>query len=193
MKYLTLAASLLLASTATVFAEVKIGTVDMVILVRNHQDYKKNKELLTSTESDHKNKLEAKKTNLQSIQDEGRKLADELRNPMLADASKKTLENRLVEIQNRFIKAQQDLRSEAMRLEQDLSEMEARLLRFQAKDIKAKIEQFAEENGYDMVLDSSAALYAQKSHDVTDGVLKVMGVDPVKAREVMEKEKNESK
>lgn len=194
MKYLTLAASLLLASAATVFADVKIGTVDMVLLVRNHKNYEDNKRLLTSTETEYKQKLETKKSDLQSIQDEGRKLADELRNPMLSDATKKSLENRLVEIQNRFIKAQQDIRSEAMRSEQDLSELEARLLRFQAQDIKKSIQKFAEGAGYDMILDSSATLYAKESHDVTDGVLKEMGVDPEKARAAAEKEKkNESK
>ena len=194
MKYLTLTASLLLASAATVFADVKIGTVDMVLLVRNHKNYEDNKRLLTSTETEYKQKLESKKSDLQSIQDEGRKLADELRNPMLSDATKKSLENRLVEIQNRFIKAQQDIRSEAMKSEQDLSELEARLLRFQAKDIKEKIQKFADEAGYDMILDSSATLYAKESHDVTDGVLKEMGVDPEKARAAAEKDKkNESK
>ena len=194
MKYLTLTASLLLASTAAVFADVKVGTVDMVLLVRNHKDYSRNKELLTSTEADYKKKLDAKKTDLQSIQDEGRKLADELRNPMLSDSTKKSLENRLVEIQNRFIKAQQDIRSEAMRSEQDLSELEARLLRFQAQDIKKSIQAFAEGAGYDMILDSSATLYAKESHDVTDGVLKEMGVDPEKARAAAEKDKkNDSK
>lgn len=194
MKYLTLTASLLLASAATVFADVKIGTVDMVLLVRNHKNYEDNKRLLTSTETEYKQKLESKKSDLQSIQDEGRKLADELRNPMLSDATKKSLENRLVEIQNRFIKAQQDIRSEAMRSEQDLSELEARLLRFQAQDIKKSIQAFAEGAGYDMILDSSATLYAKESHDVTDGVLKEMGVDPEKARAAAEKDKkNESK
>ncbi len=194
MKYLTLTASFLLASAATVFADVKIGTVDMVLLVRNHRSYADNKRLLTSTEEEYKQKLEAKKTDLQSIQDEGRKLADELRNPMLSDATKKSLENRLVEIQNRFIKAQQDIRSEAMKSEQALSELEARLLRFQAQEIKESIQKFAESADYDMILDSSATLYAKKAHDVTDGVLKEMGVDPEKARAAAEKEKkNESK
>lgn len=189
MKYLTLTASLLLASAATVFADVKIGTVDMVLLVRNHKNYEDNKKLLTSTEADYKKKLDSMKTDLQSIQDEGRKLADELRNPMLSDATKKSLENRLVEIQNRFIKAQQDIRGEAMRSEQELSDMEARLLRFQAQDIKASIKKFAESAGCDMILDSSATLYAKESHDVTDGVLKEMGVDPEKARAAAEKDK----
>ena len=148
---------------------------------------------MTETEASCKRKLDAMKTGLQSLQDEGRKLADELRNPMLADASKKSLENRLVDIQNRFIKQQQEMRNEALRAEQELSETEARLLRIQAKDIKDIITKFSEKEGYDLILDGSAALYAKKTCDVTDGILKQMGVDPAKARQAVAKEKNEGK
>lgn len=193
MKNLALTVGVLLAGTLAAFADVKIGTVDMMLLVRNHKSYEGNKAYLTETEASCKRKLDAMKTSLQSLQDEGRKLADELRNPMLADASKKSLENRLVDIQNRFIKQQQEMRNEALRAEQELSEMEARLLRIQAKDIKDIITKFSEKEGYDLILDGSAALYAKKTCDVTDGILKQMGVDPAKARQAVAKEKNEGK
>ncbi len=193
MKNLALTVGVLLAGTLAAFADVKIGTVDMMLLVRNHKSYEGNKAYLTETEASCKRKLDAMKTGLQSLQDEGRKLADELRNPMLADASKKSLENRLVDIQNRFIKQQQEMRNEALRAEQELSETEARLLRIQAKDIKDIITKFSEKEGYDLILDGSAALYAKKTCDVTDGILKQMGVDPAKARQAVAKEKNEGK
>lgn len=193
MKNLALTVGVLLAGTLAAFADVKIGTVDMMLLVRNHKSYEGNKAYLTETEASCKRKLDAMKTGLQSLQDEGRKLADELRNPMLADASKKSLENRLVDIQNRFIKQQQEMRNEALRAEQELSETEARLLRIQAKDIKEIITKFSEKEGYDLILDGSAALYAKKTCDVTDGILKQMGVDPAKARQAVAKEKNEGK
>ena len=121
MKNLALTVGVLLAGTLAAFADVKIGTVDMMLLVRNHKSYEGNKAYLTETEASCKRKLDAMKTGLQSLQDEGRKLADELRNPMLADASKKSLENRLVDIQNRFIKQQQEMRNEALRAEQEHS------------------------------------------------------------------------
>ena len=98
-----------------------------------------------------------------------------------------------MDIQNRFIKQQQEMRNEALRAEQELSETEARLLRIQAKDIKDIITKFSEKEGYDLILDGSAALYAKKTCDVTDGILKQMGVDPAKARQAVAKEKNEGK
>lgn len=195
MKNLALTVGALLAGTTVAFAEMKIGTVDMLLLVRSHRSYESNKKFLSESEAACKTKLDAMKTDLLSVQDEGRKLADELRNPMLSDAAKKSLENRLVDIQNRFIKQQQEMRNEAMRGERELADTEARLLRIQADDIKKTINEFAAEAGYDLVLDGSAALYAKKAYDVTDGVLKKMGVDPAKARKPADKgkEKNESK
>ena len=77
---------------------------------------------------------------------------------------------------------QQKMRSQALRDQQELSDLEARLLKRQAEDLKKWIAKFAEANGYDFILDASAAIYAKKSSDVTEGVLKEMGVDPKAAK-----------
>ena len=178
-----------LAMAATAFADVKIGTVDMMTLVRNHPNYETNKELLTSTEKDYQKRLDGLKSELESIQAEGKKLADEYRNPMLAQAAKTKIENDIASVQSRFMAKQQALRNEAMRNQQDLSDLEARLLKAQAEDLKKRIANFAEKNGYDFVLDASAAIYSKKATDVTPAVLKDMGVDPKTAQA---KEKDES-
>ena len=163
-------------------AELKIGTVDMMLLVRNHSSYEQNKNLLLSTEKDYQKRLDGMKSDLESIQDEGKKLADELRNPMLAESAKAKLEKDIIAVQNRFMAQQQKMRQEMMRNQQDLGDLEARLLKAQAEDIKKRISAFATKNGYDAVLDDSAALYAKESLDVTDEILKDMGVDPKKAK-----------
>ena len=49
-----------------------------------------------------------------------------------------------------------------------------------------RVKEFAEAKGYDMVLDSQAAVFGKKSFDVTDEILKAMGVDPAKAKNVNE-------
>ena len=77
-----------------------------------------------------------------------------------------------------------------MRNQQDLADLEARLLKAQAADLKKRIANYAEKAGYDVVFDAAAALYSKKALDVTDAVLKDMGVDPKVARA---EEKDESK
>lgn len=177
-------------TAAAVFAEIKVGTVDMLLLVRNHPSYETNKLMLSSKEEDLQKRMDALKTELEAIQNEGKKLADEFRNPMLAQAEKDKLEKKLQEVQTRFMKQQQMLRSEAMRNQQDLADLEARLLKAQAADLKKRIANYAEKAGYDVVFDAAAALYSKKALDVTDAVLKDMGVDPKVARA---EEKDESK
>jgi len=163
-------------------ADLKLGTVDMMLIVRNHSAYEPNKQLLTSTEKDYQKRLDAMKEELDSIQEEGRKLAEEYRNPMLAQAAKDKLEKDIMAVQQRFMTQQQKLRNEAMRNQQDLGDLEARLLKAQAEDIKKRVAAYAKKKGFDCILDSSAAIYADEALDVTDGVLAEMGVDPKKAR-----------
>ena len=178
--------AILAASVA--MAEMKIGTVDMMILVKNHPSYETNKNLLQSTERDYQKRLDQMKSELDSIQDEGRKLADEYRNPMLAQAAKTKIENDLGEIQKRFMEKQQFLRNEAMRNQQDLADLEARLLKAQAEDIKKRVDVFAKKTGWDMILDSTATIFAKDVYDVTDAVLKDMGIDPKVAKDKAEDE-----
>ena len=177
----TIAIFAILAASAAM-AELKIGTVDMMVLVKNHPSYETNKNLLQSTERDYQKRLDQMKSELDSIQEEGRKLADEYRNPMLAQAAKVKIENDLGDVQKRFMEKQQFLRNEAMRNQQDLADLEARLLKAQAEDIKKRVEVFANKTGWDMILDSSAAIFAKEIYDVTDAVLQDMGIDPKVAK-----------
>ncbi len=188
MKTLMLFGAFALMAAAS--AETKIGTVDMMTLVRNHPSYESNKKLLTATERDYQKKLDALKAELDEIQEEGKKLADEYRNPMLSQSAKTKIEADLTAIQNRYLAAQQNFRNEAMRNQQELSELEARLLKAQAEDIRARVAKFAEANAYDFVLDASAAIYSKAVANVTDALLTEMGVDP---KAVKSEEKDESK
>lgn len=160
----------------------KVGTVDMIVLVKNHPAYETNKTLLLNTEKDFSKKLEEMKKELASIQEEGKKHADTIRNPMSSQKAKADAEMAIGEIQNRYMQQQQKIRSEMMRSQQELSQLEAGLLKAQSDDLKKRISSFAEKNGYDLVIDSTATLYSKGSFNVTDSVLKEMGVDPTKVK-----------
>ncbi len=188
MKKLTFLALAAVASSA--FAGFKIGTVDMMILVRNHPSYESNRDYLRSTEKDYQKGLDAMQAVLDDLQDEGQRLANELKNPMLAEAAKEKTESQIMDVQRRYVKQQQDLRKKAMENQQQLSQAEARLLKSQADDLRKRITRFAQANDYDLVLDAAAAIYHADALDVTDAILKEMGVDPEEARA---KEKNEGK
>lgn len=163
-------------------AELKICTVDMLKLVKNHPSYETNKALLQSTEKDYQKKLDVLKVDCEDLQDQGRRLVEQSRNPMMAEAAKQKNQKDIQAMQERLYQATQKLQSEVRRSQQDLADLEARLLKTQTADIRKKVEDWASKQGYDLVLDASAAIYARPEFDVTDKVLVVFGVDPANAR-----------
>jgi len=174
-------------------AEMKVGTVDMLKLVRNHSSYEPNKALLTETQKDYEKKIDRMKAELDEIQEEFKKKSDQLHQPMLSESAKSKIEKELMDIQNRGLASQQRVRNEAMRSQQDLQDLEARLLKATSADLRKKISAYAEANGYHLVLDGSAAPYAKAELDVTSGILQSMGVDPAKAVDPKEEDKGKTK
>ena len=180
MKNLVFALTLVAAMAAS--AELKLGTVDMMLLVKNHPNYESNKALLESTDKDYQKKLEGVKSEGDSLQTEGKKLMEQMRNPMLTAKAKADIEKQLGEIQQKLMGIEQRYRSEAVRLRQDLQDLEGRLLRTTTDDLRKRINKYAETNGFDLIIDQTAAAYAKKSFDVTDDLLKDLGVDPKNAK-----------
>ena len=180
MKNLLFALTLVAAMAAS--AELKLGTVDMMVLVKNHPNYESNKTLLESTDKDYQKKLEGVKSEGDGLQNEGKKLMEQMRNPMLTAKAKADIEKQLAEIQQKLMAIEQRYRSEAMRLGQDLQDLEGRLLKTTTDDLRKRINKYAEANGFDLIIDQTAAAYAKKSFDVTDNRLKDMGVDPANAK-----------
>lgn len=180
MKKLVFAAMAAVAVSAS--AEMKVGVVDLMVLIRNHPNYDSNKELLSSTDKDYKKKLEDIKSDGEALQEEGKKLAEQLRSPMLADKAKADVEKRLMEIQQKLMGIEQQYRSEAVRCRQDLQDLEARLLKTTTDDLRKRMAKFAEEKGYDFVFDKTATPFSKAEYDVTDEMLSAMNVDPKSAK-----------
>jgi len=181
MKKFVFAVTVVVAMGA--FAEMNCGVVDMMLLVRNHPNYESNKTLLTSTDKDYQKKLEAIKGEGEKLQEEGKKIAEQLRNPMLLAKAKADAEKQLMELQQKLMGIEQRYRNEALRCRQDLQDLEARLLKTTTEDIRKRLAKYAEQNKYDFIFDSNAAPYARKSYDVTDEMLKAMGVDPKEVKD----------
>ena len=164
------------------FGGLRIGTVDMMTLVKRHPNYDANKTLLQSTEQDYRKRIDGMREELEKLQAEGQKLAEEYKSPMLSKTAKAKLEEDLTRIQKEFVAKQQDLRSTAMENQDKLSELEGRLLKIQADEIKEWIAGFADDGGYDFVFDVSAVPFATKDADVTDKVVKYMLAHPRTAK-----------
>ena len=163
-------------------AEMKVGTVDLMLLVRNHPNYDSNKTLLTSTDKDYQKKLEGIKSEGEKLQNEGKQLMDQMRNPMLTAKAKVDIEKQIEDIQKKLTVIAQRLQSESMRCRQDLQDLEGRLFKTTTEDLRKRLGAYAGENGYDFICDATAVPYAKPEYDVTDEMLKKLGVDPKEAK-----------
>jgi len=182
----------MVAISATAFAEMKIGTVNMVDLVKLHPSYETNKALLKSTDKDYKEKLDKRQEDIKAIADEGKKAQEDLSNPMLSVSAKASAQKNLESVQRRYIAARQDMEAEVRRYQNELSELEGRLMKLQTEDIREKISAYAKKNGYDMIIDATMLAYSKESFDVTDDVLRAMGIDPAK-RKTLKDDKPDAK
>ena len=182
MKLKMITTALVAVLSLSLFAEMKLGTVDMMLLVKNHPNYDSNKTLLTSTDKDYQKKLEKIKSEGDSLQEEGKKLMDQMRNPMLTAKAKADIEKQLGDIQQKLMGIEQRYRSEAMRCRQDLQDLEGRLLKTTTEDLRKRLGVYARENGYDFIYDVTAVPYAKPEYDVTNEMLKKLGVDPKDAK-----------
>ena len=183
----TLLALTIVTSLAAV-ADLKIGTVNMVDLVKLHPSYETNKALLKSTDKDYKAKLDKRQDDLKAIADEGKKAQEDLSNPMLSASAKATAQKNLEGVQRRYIAARQDMEAEVRRYQNELSDLEARLMKLQTEEIREKITAYAKEKGYDMIIDSTMLAFSKESLEVTDDILRAMKVDPAKRKELKDSE-----
>ena len=182
MNIKTVVAVVSMALSVSAFAEAKFGTVDMMMLVRNHPNYDSNKALLTSTDKDYQKKLEGIKAEGDKLQEEGKKLMEQMRNPMLTAKAKADVERELGDIQQKLIGMEQRYRSEAMRCRQDLQDLEGRLLKTTTDDLRKRLAAYAKKTGYDFIYDVTAVPYAKSDYDVTNEMLRELGVDPKDAK-----------
>lgn len=165
---------------AAVCADVKIGVVSLEQLIKNHPSHESNRTLVKSTADDYRKKMDAHQEAIKSMMEEGKKIQSDWQNPMLSASAKADLQKKMEGIQRKLYAAQQDIRAEDQRFQEELADLQQRLFKIEKSDSESKIAQFAKENGYDMIVDVAACGFSKPELDVTDAILKMMGVDPSK-------------
>ena len=171
------------AVTMVASAEMKFATVSLETLVKNHPSHESNRTLVKSTADDYRKKMEERQEQAKGLVEEGKKLQSDWQNPMLSAAAKADLQKKLDGIQRKLFAAQQEMRAEDQHYQDELADLQQRLFKIEKKDIEAKIAKFAKEQGYDMIFDAAACGFSKPELDVTDAVLKMMGVDKLKKSE----------
>ena len=168
-------------AAAVASAEMKVATVNLETLVKNHPSHESNRTLVKSTADDYRKKMESRQDDAKALVEEGKKLQSDWQNPMLSASAKADLQKKLDGIQRKLFAAQQDMRAEDQRYQEELADLQQRLFKIEKKDVEEKIADYAKEMGYDLIIDVAACGFSKPELDVTDAVLKKMGVDKPKS------------
>ena len=187
MKRTVIALSTALCLSA--FADLKMGTVNMLHLVELHPTHESNKTLVKSSNDDYKAKLDSKQDALKAMLDEARKVYEDMQNPMLSATAKADAQKKLDGMQQKVNAARQDLIRSEQNYRETMNDLETRLLKMETSDIRAKISAYAKEKKFDLIIDSTMAAFANDDLDVTDDILRAMKVDPAKRQELKDKAK----
>jgi len=150
---------------------MKIGYADVDYILGQMPEAKQVESELQTHNTQLQNQLQAKyqeyQQKLQSYQQGAANMVDAIRQEK---------ETELAQLEQRIQKFQQDAQS-------SMQKKSATLMEPLYEKVGATIEQVAKENGYTYVLNGNVGgvdvvLYADSSHDISDMVLKKMGITP---------------
>lgn len=160
------------------YGEMKIAVVNLETLVKNHPRHESNRTLVKTTADDYRKKMEGKQDAAKKIVEEGKKLQSDWQNPMLSAAAKNDLQKKMEGIQQKLYSLQQEMRADDQHYQNELADLQQRLFKIEKGEVEKSINEFAAENGYDLIIDVAACGFFKPGLDVTDKVLKKMGVTP---------------
>lgn len=175
-----MAAGMLVAAEKTV-------VVNMVDLVRFHPSRDRDRKLMEETEKEFQAKLDKQRDRFEELRTDYEKLVKEARNPALNEKARAEAEEKAMKHRDVLGQAERDLRAEMQKLQSELGDLDARLLRQVTGNIRTVITKYAQDKKVDVVLDSTTMAYFNPQLEVTDDVLTLLGVDP-KARTEKKKE-----
>lgn len=164
-------------AAAIASASVRIGTVNLEILIKNHPSHESNRKLVKSTADDYRKKMESRQNSLKSLVEEGKKYQSDWQNPMLSASAKADIQGKIEGVQRKMYAIQQEMRSEDQRYQEELSDLQQRLFKIEKKDVEVQLAEFAKSEKYDLIVDIAACGFSKPELDVTDAVLKRMGVE----------------
>ncbi|HNX33097.1 MAG TPA: OmpH family outer membrane protein [Kiritimatiellia bacterium] len=175
-----------LAATV-MLAQEKTAVVNMVDLVRFHPSRERDRKLMQETEKEYQAKLDKQRDRFEQLRDDYEKAVKEARSPALNEKARAEAEDKAMKHREVLTEADRDLRQEMQKLQRDLGELDTRLLRQVTSDIRDVLSKYAQETKSTVILDGTTIAYFDPKLDVTDDILKRMGVDPKVRKEAKEK------
>jgi outer membrane protein len=161
MRFLALALALSFALPATALAqEAKLGYVDLQRALNDVEEGASAKKALKKEFDEKQKQLDSKQNELKTLKDEldqrGTMMKPEVKQEKLADLQKKLMETQQIYVQ----------------LQQELSKRESDVTAEIFKKMGVILNTMGEEQGYTLIVEKSAVLYAKTALDLTNELIR---------------------
>jgi len=153
-----------------------VAVVDMEELVRLHPDTASDKKLFDQTLKDFRAENDELRQKLEGLQDDFEKSRKEAQDPALSDKAKKTAEEQAARKRDALITADRTAREKMQSRQEQLSDMQTRMLKKTFNEIREVVSKFAAERKLPLVLPGNQVVYFDKTLDITDDILKQMNI-----------------
>lgn len=167
-----------LATLMVARAQQVIAVVDMEELVRRHPNTADDKKQLEATLKQYEDERDKTRDQVEKLRAEFEAAAREADSPALSAAGRKKAEEQALKKREIFADAER-LFAETLQLRRkQLSDQEMRMLKRTSSDLRDVITKVAKKKKIDLVLGASTVAYNDPAMDITEEVLRELGVDP---------------
>jgi outer membrane protein len=170
-----LAACVCLCAVAAARAQT-VAVVDMEELVRLRPNTVSDKKLLDQTVKDYRAENEELRKKLEEHQADFEKVRKESQDPALSEKARKSAEERALKARDALIAADRTAREKAQSRQEDLSEMQTRMVKKTVSEIREVVTKYALEQKIQLVLPANQVVFNNPTFDITDAILKQMNI-----------------
>jgi len=158
-----------------------VAVVDMEELIRQHPNTASDKKLLDSTVKDFRGDNDDLRQKLETLQENFEKIRKEAQDPALSDKARKAAEERAIKARDELLTADRTAREKMQSRQEQLSEMQSRMLKKTIGEIREVVGKYAEDKKIQLVLPAGQVVFSEKTLDITEAILKQLNIpSPVK-------------
>lgn len=189
--YTTIAVGLLAISSQNANADIKSATVDVNILITKYHVAKKKISALQAERSTYVKEREERQKALKEVEDKLKAIIAKLRDKAMPKAERDNLDEEREDLVSQYNALNKDLKESDLGQINETKQKLAEATRLLLDEIQIVIHQYAKDNGYHWIIDTSGVsntqisplVYAKDSKDVTDGILTILNKDAPKEEE----------
>lgn len=159
------------ALLCTTLMAQKIAVVNIDLVLEQHPNTKGDRQTLELTIEEYATERDSLLADIKKREEELEALAKQMQNPMLAQTKIAELQKKGETLFAELNQVKQNAELQVAKRRKDLQELDARLVRRSTKDVVEKIDAYAKEKGYDLILDKRNVPFVTATYDVTNDII----------------------